>query len=398
MKVHKPSKSFILAVAAVALLLPLTSMAAAGSIDSANKYAWGSGIGWVNFNPTNGNVAVSDAGLSGSAWGENYGWINLNPTASGVKNDGTGVLSGYAWGENTGYIDFSGVRINAQGIFTGTATGDIVGSLTFDCTNCKVTTTWRPSTGVPIVSPTPPSVSVGVGSGYLPPAFTVNGGASSTQSPTVTLSFSTPPNVSLFSITNESGAGSSTATSSYQSVLAWNLCAGLTSCPPGAYSLTVRFLDAQNNTLGTVSHSIVYFPASPSGTPQNSATTMTTSSSPSVADLLQQLAALQAQLQALLREVAARGIAATQTASSSFQFTRDLKFGMAGDDVNKLQLFLIRENTGPAARKLAAHGTTKNFATLTLNALIEFQKKAGIKPAVGYFGPITRAEVNNHMQ
>jgi hypothetical protein len=237
-----------------------------------------------------------------------------------------------------------------------------------------------------------------VGSGYLPPAFTVNGGASSTQSPTVTLSFSTPPNVSLFSITNESGAGSSTATSSYQSVLAWNLCAGLTSCPPGAYSLTVRFLDAQNNTLGTVSHSIVYFPASPSGTPQNSATTMTTSSSPSVADLLQQLAALQAQLQALLREVAARGIAATQTASSSFQFTRDLKFGMAGDDVNKLQLFLIRENTGPAARKLAAHGTTKNFATLTLNALIEFQKKAGIKPAVGYFGPITRAEVNNHMQ
>jgi murein L,D-transpeptidase YcbB/YkuD len=111
-------------------------------------------------------------------------------------------------------------------------------------------------------------------------------------------------------------------------------------------------------------------------------------------DLLQQLAALQAQLQALLREVAARGIAATQTASSSFQFTRDLKFGMAGDDVNELQLFLIRENTGPAARKLAAHGTTKNFATLTLNALIEFQKKAGIKPASGYFGPITRAKVN----
>ena len=161
MNVHKPSKSFILAVAAVALLLPLASRASTGSIDATNKYAWGSNTGWVNFNPTNGNVAVWDAGLSGSAWGENYGWINLNPTASGVKNDGTGLLSGYAWGENTGYIDFSGVRINAQGIFTGTAIGDIVGSLTFDCTNCKVTTTWRPSTGAPIVSPTPPSVSVG---------------------------------------------------------------------------------------------------------------------------------------------------------------------------------------------------------------------------------------------
>ena len=113
---RKPRTSFGLAVAAVALLLPLTSLAAAGSIDSANKYAWGSGIGWVNFNPMNGNVSVSDAGLSGSAWSENYGWINLNPTASGVKNDGTGLLSGYAWGENTGYIDFSGVRINTQGV------------------------------------------------------------------------------------------------------------------------------------------------------------------------------------------------------------------------------------------------------------------------------------------
>jgi murein L,D-transpeptidase YcbB/YkuD len=123
---------------------------------------------------------------------------------------------------------------------------------------------------------------------------------------------------------------------------------------------------------------------------------MATSLSPSVADLLQQIAALQAQLQSLLREAAARGIAATQTATTSFEFARDLKFGMTGTDVNELQLFLIRENTGPAARKLAAHGTTKNFATLTLNALIEFQKKAGITPAIGYFGPITRAYVNEH--
>jgi hypothetical protein len=394
MKPGNRLRSLIFAFSTAVLLLPFASLASTGLIDAVNKYAWGSNTGWVNFNPTNGNVAVSDAGLSGSAWGENYGWINLNPTASGVKNDGTGFLSGYAWGENTGYIDFSGVRINAQGIFTGTATGDIVGSLTFDCTNCKVTTTWRPSTGVAIVSPTSPSVSVGVGGGYLPPAFTVNGGASSTQSPTVTLSFSTPPNVSLFSVTNESGAGSSTATSSYQSVLAWNLCAGLTSCPPGAYSLTVRFLDSQNNTLGTVSHSIAYLPVPVSG--PAATTTTALGSTASQEDLLQQIAALQAQLQELLREAAAQGITTTQTAttSSSFQFTRDLKFGMTGDDVNELQLFLIRENTGPASRKLAAHGTTKNFATLTLNTLIEFQKKAGITPAIGYFGPITRAYVN----
>ena len=60
-----------------------------------------------------------------------------------------------------------------------------------------------------------------------------------------------------------------------------------------------------------------------------------------------------------------------------------------------LQQFLISENSGPAARNLAAHGTTKNFGALTKNALVEFQKKAGIVPPSGYFGPKTRAYVNN---
>ena len=32
---------------------------------------------------------------------------------------------------------------------------------------------------------------------------------------------------------------------------------------------------------------------------------------------------------------------------------------------------------------------------LALNALIEFQKKAGITPAIGYFGSKTRAYVDN---
>ena len=67
---------------------------------------------------------------------------------------------------------------------------------------------------------------------------------------------------------------------------------------------------------------------------------------------------------------------------------------MTGNDVRDLQNLLIAEAGGPAAAKLKAHGTTKTFGTLTYNALIEFQKKAGIKPASGFFGPITRAYVN----
>jgi hypothetical protein len=395
MKLRKPRTSFGLAVAAVALLLPLISLAA-GSIDSANKYAWGASIGWVNFNPTNGNAAASDAGLSGYVWSENYGWINLSPSSAGVKNDGTGVLSGYAWGENTGYINFSGVRINPQGVFTGTATGDIVGSLTFDCTNCKAATTWRPSTP----AATPASGPVGVG--YFPPSFTLNGGASSTPVSTVTLTLSTAPGVSLLSLTNESASRSWTATSSYRSAFQWDFCAGLPACPPGAYSVTVRFLDSQNNLIGTVSHSIAYVPTALGVAPTTVSTT-TSASSTSIAatstDLAGRIAALQAQMLALQREAAARRIAATQTAStSSLHFGRDLKLGMTGNDVKRLQVYFISRASGPAGRALKAHGTTNNFATLTLKALIEFQKKAGISPANGYFGPITRAYVNSRAQ
>ena len=79
-------------------------------------------------------------------------------------------------------------------------------------------------------------------------------------------------------------------------------------------------------------------------------------------------------------------------------FVRNLSFGMQGNDVKQLQQFLISQNAGAAAEKLATHGTTKNFGALTLNALIEFQKKAGIKPASGYFGPITREYVNGLAQ
>ncbi len=63
--------------------------------------------------------------------------------------------------------------------------------------------------------------------------------------------------------------------------------------------------------------------------------------------------------------------------------------------MKELQDFLISQNSGPAARKLKAHGTTNTFGTLTLNALIEFQKKEGIKPASGYFGPVTRGVAND---
>ena len=67
---------------------------------------------------------------------------------------------------------------------------------------------------------------------------------------------------------------------------------------------------------------------------------------------------------------------------------------MTDEDVKALQEFLITEASGTAALRLQAHGTTHYFGTLTYAALNEFQKKVGIVPASGFFGPITRAYVN----
>jgi hypothetical protein len=143
----KGAKIFL--VLLIGLILPIFfAYATTGTIDSTNKYAWSNNIGWINFGCTNCNVQVTDSAITGYAWNENYGWIKLNPSTSGVTNTVSGDVGGYAWGENTGWIDFSNVSINTStGNFSGTATGDVVGTISFGCTatGCPVKTTWRPT-------------------------------------------------------------------------------------------------------------------------------------------------------------------------------------------------------------------------------------------------------------
>ena len=79
--------------------------------------------------------------------------------------------------------------------------------------------------------------------------------------------------------------------------------------------------------------------------------------------------------------------------STSIQFTRDLEFGIKGDDVKALQQILISKDTGPRAKALAKNGVTTYFGTLTKQAVIEFQKANNITPALGYFGIKTMAIV-----
>jgi len=122
----------------------ITASTTNGTIDSTSKYAWSNNAGWINFGAANGNINITDSGLTGYAWNEIYGWINMAPSNSGVTINASGALSGSAFGENAGWINFSGVSISCSGYFTGNATGDTVGTITFTCTNCSVGTDYKP--------------------------------------------------------------------------------------------------------------------------------------------------------------------------------------------------------------------------------------------------------------
>jgi len=69
------------------------------------------------------------------------------------------------------------------------------------------------------------------------------------------------------------------------------------------------------------------------------------------------------------------------------QTVRDLDMGMSGDDVRALQTLLMAQGYSIPA------GATGYFATQTRDALAAYQAKNGIAPSVGYFGPITRAQM-----
>jgi len=150
---------------AVLLSLLVFTVAYAANIDPSDKWAWGTNVGWLNFNPAHGGgVMVYSDHLEGYAWGENVGWIRLgsydgggtktyaNDAADtyGVNNDGDGNLSGYAWGTNIGWINFNPthgqVTVDpATGDFDGYAWGENVGWIHFqhDSPAYKVNTTWR---------------------------------------------------------------------------------------------------------------------------------------------------------------------------------------------------------------------------------------------------------------
>jgi len=92
-----------------------------------------------------------------------------------------------------------------------------------------------------------------------------------------------------------------------------------------------------------------------------------------VQDLLNQIAALQAQLQAL------------QGGGQAYNFTRSLFVGLKGDDVTALQNYLKGAGYFNAT-------PTGFFGPVTKAAVAAWQAANGISPAAGFFGPVSIAK------
>ena len=118
--------------------LTVLSALAATTIDSANKYAYGANIGWVDWRGDTANGAViGDYVCSGYIYSANVGWINLGsgtPANSiryqnlsgsdfGVNHDGLGNLRGYAYGANIGWINFENTGAPTVDLKTGKLSG-----------------------------------------------------------------------------------------------------------------------------------------------------------------------------------------------------------------------------------------------------------------------------------
>nr|MBP9771759.1 cadherin domain-containing protein [Candidatus Paceibacterota bacterium] len=84
----------------------------------------------------------------------------------------------------------------------------------------------------------------------------------------------------------------------------------------------------------------------------------------------------------------------TTPSASDGSFTRDLEFGVVGEDVRSLQAFLNDQGYFVTTAGPGSHGNeTTYFGPATRAALARFQADHAIVPAAGRFGPMTRGRV-----
>ena len=111
------------ALLALAFCATIAPALADSTIDNTNKHAYAANGGWINLGngtPSNGHTYSQSSGefgvhhdgggiLTGYAYGSNIGWINFDWKAGNEPNEpkinlATGKFSGFAYGTNVGWI------------------------------------------------------------------------------------------------------------------------------------------------------------------------------------------------------------------------------------------------------------------------------------------------------
>jgi len=397
---QKIIKIFSISLLGICLILPNFVFASNtnGTIDPTYKYAWSENIGWINFGCDYCDVHITDSGMTGYAWSANYGWINLAPDTSGVNNNGEGTLLGQAWGENIGWINFSGVTIDSSGDFSGYASGDITGQISFNCSNTdscgssdfKLKTDWRPA------STRNSSSDNSNGGGYTPPPSTGNG------------------------ITDASIGISQTKSGYVVDTKGKNFLAHINSRigftvygNDEKHIAEIEDLDMLSKRIKLVLYSDpVTLYLSPKETKSVDL------NGDNIKDIKIKYNELMSNRVDLTFSKLENKIKAKEEGKEekkeekntptpkkqNYQFTRSLKLGMTENDVKELQKYL--NNNGfvlALAGQFGSKGNeTEYFGNATKNALIKFQNKysneilkpVGLSVGTGYFGPSTIKFVN----
>ena len=177
-----------------------------------------------------------------------------------------------------------------------------------------------------------------------------------------------------------------------------------TTVSDGPHSLVAVALDTSGNyaTSSAVTFTVhnIPTPSHSGGTVQSQITNLLAMGNTELASELQakyfpasstDLTTLKAKLALLLAQIKALQ---DTTPTPTFTFTQDLKLGTKHQEVKLLQQFLnthgfLVDTTGAGS----PGQETTLFGKLTQQALIKFQQANKIKPAKGYFGPITRKVV-----
>lgn len=136
-------------------------------------------------------------------------------------------------------------------------------------------------------------------------------------------------------------------------------------------------------------------PATPA-TPAKSASGLSASQVQSILAVLASFDADAATIASVKASLEGTPVTGSATSAAVGVFKANLTIGSLGNEVKALQEYLNAHGYQVASSGPGSPGSeTTRFGSLTKAALIKFQKAKGITPAVGYFGPITRAAVNS---